>query len=192
MWYLSGFLPHQPIERRSSIPDPLTFMLILLCEIAKENQTGPVRCPGCHFSGGYVRHGFYERYLFGSAERVKIQRYLCKNPECETITFSILPHPFLRYVRFPHCFLSAVLAAHEINHWSIASLARSLKLSRGIVRRIVNRAREMKSWLSDIAKEDSPWGRPCLAFYKRWTDFTRVFSWAFYPGRYGPIGINTT
>jgi transposase-like protein len=166
-------------------------MLILLSQIAKEKQTGPVRCPGCHSGGGYVKYGFYERYLFGSAEGIKIQRYRCKNPQCDTVTFSILPHPYLRYVRFPLCFLSALLAAHEIDRPSISFWARSLKLSRQVVRRALERAREMRHWLYEISSEGVPWGRPCLAVYKRWTDFTRVFSWAFYPGRYRPLKIHT-
>jgi hypothetical protein len=181
-----------PNERKTAIHDPLILILIVLCPIAKENQTGPVRCPGCHLDGGYVKYGFYERYLFESTERIKVQRYLCKNPGCETVTFSILPHPFLRYVRFPLCFFLALLIAHEVEGRSIASLAKSLNFSCGRVRRAIKRARELKSWLFEINKENMPWSRPCLSPPKRWTDFLRVFSFVFYPGRYGQFEINTT
>ena len=168
-----------------AIPNPLATMLLLLSKIAKENQTGSVFCPGCHAEGGFIRYGFYERYLFDSTERIKIQRYRCKNPFCEVKTFSILPHPFLRYVRFPLCFLLTLLMVHEVNRHSLVSLARRLSLSRGVIRRSVIRAKALKSWLAEIGKEDTPWSRPCLAGPKRWTDFLQVFSWAFYPGRYG-------
>jgi hypothetical protein len=120
-----------------------------------------------------------------------VQRYRCKNPRCDLVTFSILPHPFLRYARFPLCFFMALLRAYETDHISVSSLARGLNLSRGIIRRSLDRARELSRWLSQIGKEDPAWSQPCLNPRERWTDFTRVFSWAFYPGRYGTIGTNT-
>ena len=190
MWYLSGFMT--PDERRTTIPDPLILMLTLLFEIAKENKTGPVHCPTCHSGGGFVKYGFYERYLIESAERIAVQRYLCKNPDCETVTFSILPHPFFRYVRVPMCFLLAVLTAHEVDGRSITSLAKDLNFSRGRVRRVIKRARELKSWLFAINNEDMPWSRPCLSPPRKWTDFLKVFSLSFYPGRYGNFEIHTT
>ena len=173
------------------MPDPLHVILILLCEIAKENQTGPVRCPCCHRSVCFIKYGFYERYLFNSAERIKVQRYRCKNPRCDLVTYSILPHPFLRYTRFPLCFFTALLSAHETDHRSISSLARCLNLSRGIIRRSLSRAWELRRWLSEVWREESAWSQPCLNPRERWTDFIRVFSWAFYPGRYGTFGANT-
>ena len=181
-----------PIERRTVIPDPLIFMLTVLCQSAKENMTGPVRCPTCHLSGGFVKYGFYERYLFESPERIQVQRYLCKNPNCQTVTFSILPHPFLRYVRLPMCFLLALMNAYGAEGRSIASLAKSLNFSRGRVKRVIKRAGELKSWLFEINKEDMPWSRPCLSPPGRWTDFLKVFSFAFYPRRYGHFEFHTT
>ena len=70
---------------------PLIFNLNLLSAIAKENQTGPVRCQGCYRITGIFRHGYYLRYLFDSNEMVQVQRYRCCNPDCDCLTFSILP-----------------------------------------------------------------------------------------------------
>jgi hypothetical protein len=162
---------------------PLIFNLNLLSAIAKENQTGPVRCQGCYRITGIFRHGYYLRYLFDSNEMVQVQRYRCCNPDCDCLTFSILPHPFLRYIRLPLCFLLALLSAHESGKESLSSLARQTGLSRPRVKRAVLLAPRLVRWLDRVGLWPER-GWPCLNPQKRWTDFIRVFSWSFFPGRY--------
>lgn len=166
-------------------------MLILLSDIAKENQTGPIRCQCCYRSVGIDRHGCYERYLFSSDEKIKVQRYLCRNPECDCLTFSILPHPFLRYIRFPLCFLFLLLAAYEAKRGNFSSLAREAVLSRPVVKRSLSLARRLRDWLDHLGLWPEG-GRPCLDPRRRWTDFNRALSWAFYPVRYGHLVSHTS
>lgn len=162
---------------------PLVFILSLLSNIAKENQTGPVRCQGCYRNTGIIRHGYYLRYLFDSSEMVQIQRYRCCNPDCDCVTFSILPHPFLRYIRLPFCFLLKLLSAHENEGENLSSLARQTGMSRPRVKRAMPLARKIAHWLERIALWPGG-GRPCFKPQERWTDFIRAFSWSFFPGRY--------
>ena len=166
------------------MPPSLLLMLVLLSEIAKKNQTGPVHCQGCYRSAGIIRHGYYYRYLFNSLEMVKIQRYRCLNPDCDYLTFSIPPHPFLRYVRLPLCFLQALLSVYESGTESLSSLARQTGLSRPRVKQAILAAPKLILWVDQLGLWPDG-GRPCLNPEERWTDFTRAFSWSFFPLRYG-------
>ena len=173
------------------MPPSLTHMLTLLSAAAKGNQAGPVHCRGCYRSVGIVRHGCYERYLFDSNEKIRVQRYLCRNPECGCLTFSILPHPFLRYIRLPLCFLFLLLEAYESKMNTISSLAREAGLSRPVVKRAIVLARRLSDWLLHLGLWPNG-GRPCLDPESRWTDFNRALSWAFFPGRYSVSVSHTT
>jgi len=57
-------------------------------------------CPVCNSAKGHICWGHYWRYRPGTDQREAIQRLLCKNDQCPRQTFSVLPHPFLRIVRF--------------------------------------------------------------------------------------------
>ena len=162
---------------------PLTGILSIMSNIAKENQTGPIRCRGCYRSTGIVRHGYYERYLFDSNEKIKVQRYLCRNPECGCMTFSILPHPFLRYIRLPLCFLFLLLDIHQSETNSLSSLARQAGLQRPTAKRAVRLALRLQGWLDGLGLWPDG-GGPCLSPKRRWTDLNRALSWAFFPNRY--------
>lgn len=172
------------------MPPSLLTTLALLSEIAKENQTGPIRCHGCYRSTGIVRHGYYLRYLFHSSEKAKVQRLRCRNPDCDCQTFSVLPHPFLRYIRLPLCFLLALLSAHENGKENLCSLARQANLSRPVVKRALLLGRKLIPWLNRLDLWPGG-GWPCLSPKDRWTDFIRALSWAFFPGRYGFFQNNT-
>jgi hypothetical protein len=120
----------------------------------------------------------------------KIQRYLCRNPDCDCLTFSILPHPFLRYIRLPLCFLIVLLTAQESGTASLSSLARQTNLSRSTVKRAVLLGRKLVRWVNRLGLwPDGGW--PCLNPQERWTDFIRALSWSFYPLRYGRLKNNT-
>ena len=173
------------------MPPTLMHMLTLLSGLAKENQSGPIRCRVCYRSVGLDRHGYYERYLFGTDEKIKIQRYLCRNPDCTCLTFSILPHPFLRYIRLPLCFLFLLLESYESKTGNLSSLARDAGLSRPVIKRAIGLARRLENWLLEVGLWPSG-SRPCLDPKGRWTDFNRALSWAFYPARYGRLVSHTT
>jgi transposase-like protein len=80
------------------MPHQLRSIVLDLNEIAKENQTGPTACHWCNNQDNIIKYGKYSRYDFTGDGLIDIQRYLCKHDQCRR-TFSILPHPFLRYTR---------------------------------------------------------------------------------------------
>lgn len=170
---------------------PALTILLILNILTKKNQTGPVRCQRCYRSTGINRHGYYERYLFNSNEKVKVQRYRCLNPDCDCVTFSILPHPFLRYIRLPLCVLFMLLGAYEAKTSNLSSLAREWGLSRPVVKRMLVLSRRLRDWLANLGLWPGN-SLPCLDPKGRWTDFNRVLSWAFYPARYAFSGSHTT
>ena len=90
------------------MPHQLLSIVLDLNEIAKKNQTGPTACHWCNNQDNIIKYGKYKRYDFTGEELIDIQRYLCKHDQCRR-TFSILPHPFLRFTRFPLCLLSVLL-----------------------------------------------------------------------------------
>ena len=160
----------------------LMVMLSLLSNLAKENRTGPVRCCCCHRSSGIIRYGYYERYLFSSGETIKVQRYLCRNRDCGCLTFSVLPHPFVPYIRFPHSFLLVLLSACESGAGNFSSLARQIGRSCRTVKRAVALARKIRRWLAPFMA--GPTG--ALSASRGAVDgFHPWFSWAFVPGRFG-------
>jgi hypothetical protein len=159
-------------------------ILTLLAGIAKKNQTGEIRCQVCHRRTGIHRHGCYYRYLFHLGELAPIQRYRCLNPDCSCVTFSILPHPFLRYIRLPLCVLFVLLDSSEEKTSNLSALSRETGLSRPAVVRGIGLARRLRAWTEQLALWPNG-GRPCLDPARRWTAFNRALSWAFFPGRYG-------
>jgi hypothetical protein len=161
-----------------------TFPLIVSIYWAAE-EIDPMElaaCPVCHSAKGHICWGHYWRYRPGTDQCEAIQRLLCKNDECPRKTFSILPHPFLRIVRFTLCSLLAILAMFEAGE-TVSELARQSGVARSTIRRTVAFACRLKAWM-DRESQTAPWApSPCLCPKRLWPSFVRAFSWAFYPAR---------
>lgn len=72
-------------------------------------------CPGCHCTdcrkhGVYTRKGFHQLNI-SEVIVTPVQRYLCLNPDCLRITFSVLPPMVLRYCRIFYPGLLAIQQA---------------------------------------------------------------------------------
>lgn len=157
---------------------PLTSMLERVDEIAKKNFTPQVVCPTCGERHCHIKHGFYRRYLFASSDCVKIQRYRCLNSACPRCTFSCLPHPFLPIVRLPLCVLFAITELVENAQATIAAVARACGRSGSTIRRAADTGARLRRWMQSESAS------PCLNPGRRWSAFTRAFSFAFFPDRF--------
>ena len=146
----------------------------------KENQ---VCCPHCA-STLIVRHGFYSRAHPKEEREVSVQRYFCKSPICPWKTFSVLPYPFLPFIRHFH---KTLLFCHYLfygKHTRQADTARRLNITRGVAKRLVSFCWRFIPWLNH-EKRVAEWGpSPQKSSAAFWPDFTRDFSQAFYPQRW--------
>jgi len=156
------------------------YTLCCIVTFAKEMITGPVQCSGCGDRYRHRRHGSYERFLPDSEERVKVQRYLCRNLDCPVVTFSILPFPCLRYKR--HTLATYGKMAAQAGVSSVKQLARLYRKGWTAMRRMVRTSRQVWScFLSERRRQ--PWGPcPCREPSRFWTSFTQALSHATVPG----------
>ena len=167
------------------MPHQLSGILWDLNEIAKENQTGPTACHWCNNQDNIIKYGKYKRYEFAGEGLIDIQRYLCKHDQCRR-TFSILPHPFLRFTRFSLCLLSVLLQLLD-QKISIARVCRQLTIGRTRVYWVIKNGRDILDWIEKEANTEPVWAPwPCIAPSSHWSDFIRMFAMHFYPKRYGP------
>lgn len=143
----------------------------------------PVRCPFCAMTL-INRCGFYFRFHPEWGKLVKIQRYLCKAPNCPVITFSILPFPLLRIVQHSYQMVEKVynLKMEGINQ---ASACRATGLLRGVIKRLYEFSGRFFSWLRH-EQSIADWG-PCFEHdpCPIWPAFIRDFSHTFYPDKFG-------
>ncbi len=148
--------------------------------IAKEMITGPVQCSGCGDRYRHTRHGFYERFLPDSSERVKVQRYLCWNPDCSLATFSILPFPCLRYKR--HTLATFAKVVVQAATTSVKQLACQYGKGWAAMRRLIRASQQV--WSCFVSERwRLPWGPcPCREPARFWTSFTQTLSHATVPG----------
>ena len=156
---------------------PWNSLISVLSEMTRKNHDSFVCCTHCGNRHTYVKWGFYTRYLFDD-ELINIQRYRCDNDLCPQKTFSILPHSFLPLVRASLCMLMYVLKLYEENH-TIAYIAQHTGNNWTRTQRWIVKAFSIRDWLNKEYRNNSP----CLAKGKRWSSFTRDFSWAFYPNK---------
>ena len=157
-------------------------MIILCCTMtfAKEMVAGPVQCSGCGDCYRHTRHGTYERFLPDSSERVEVQRYRCRNPDCPCATFSILPFPCLRYKR--HTLATFGQVAVEAATTSVARLARLYRKGWSAMRRMIRASQQVWSCFQS-ERGHQPWGPcPCRDPARFWTSFTQALSYATVPG----------
>jgi len=164
-----------------------TLMLIVnyLSRIAKQNMTGPVECYWCSNSTHFIKYGWYWRYAVASRQRIAVQRYLCRRPQCQR-TFSILPHPMLRISRWSLCMLCSILQMAQ-DKIPLAKIARDLDVSWPTVKRVLAMANRVLSWVELEARAEPVWApSPCLHPADLWSDFIAMFAMKFYPARYAP------
>jgi transposase-like protein len=173
------------------MPHQLLNIVLNLNEIAKENQTGPLACHWCNNQDNIIKYGTYERYEFSGQGRIRIQRFLCKRDHCRR-TFSILPHPFLRFTRFSLCLLIVLLQLLD-QQVPIAQICRHLAIGRTRVYWAIKKGRHILDWIEKEAKTEPVWAPcPCADPPAHWSDFLRMFAMQFYPNRYGPPLTNRT
>lgn len=165
------------------MPHQVLSILLDLNEIAKKNQTGPIACHWCNNQDNIIKYGTYQRYEFSGQGRTRIQRFLCKRDQCRR-TFSILPHPFLRFTRFSLCMLTAFLQLLD-RQTPIAEICRQLGLSRSMAYWVIEHGRDILDWIDKEAKTEPTWApSPCIDPPAHWSDFIRMFAMKFYPKRY--------
>lgn len=138
-----------------------------------------VRCPHCAASL-IIRYGTYQRAHPEQPIQVDIQRYLCKFPDCEWKTFSVLPHSFLPVIRHFYHTLLMCHVLHNIKKMTQAAIGRQLGLSRGIIKRLSAFSQRFFPWF-DREKKIADWGPdPNMNPTRFWPDFCRDFSQSFY------------
>lgn len=165
------------------MPHQMLISLVDFDELAKENQTGPIACHWCNNQDSIIKYGTYKRYDFSERDQIRIQRYLCKRGQCKR-TFSILPHPFLRYTRFTLCLLIAMLQLLD-QQVGTAQACRQLGLCRSMAYWAMGKGRDILRWVDQEAKTEPSWApSPCIDPAGRWSDFVRMFAMKFYPKRY--------
>ncbi len=167
------------------MPTSLMEILDTCTRIAKENIIDEVVCPGCGERFLCIKYGFYTRYLFSGEETIDVQRYLCRNKKCPRRTFSVRPFPLLPILRVTLCFLLTILSRHEEHGEDIATLARASGKSWGVTRRVLQTAGKVRNWLKKEGYVLCCGSPPCRSCQKGWSVFTRAFSWAVFPVRFG-------
>ena len=159
-------------------------ILLLLNEIAKENQTGPIACHWCNNQVNIIKYGTYTRYNFSGRELIAIQHYLCKHDGCRR-TFSILPHPFLRITRMTLCMITTLMQLVD-KQISTAEVCRRSGLTRSVVNGTIKKWRCLLDWIDQEDRTEAVWApSPCIDPPGHWSDFIRMFAMKFYPKRYG-------
>lgn len=140
-----------------------------------------VVCPICGNSCCCPKAGFYRRYCPYRKKRIRIQRYLCRNPKCSAVTFSVLPAFLLPVVSFS--FMMLLLVAILAPSHSINALAKRFGCSRSTIRYRLQLARRVSSWLAE---------KRLTTAIESWSELCALFSRVFFPGRMRLQGINTT
>lgn len=167
------------------MPHQLLTIVLDLNEMAKKNQTGPIACHWCNNQDNIIKYGTYRRYDFSGEGLIRVQRFLCKRDQCLR-TFSILPHPFLRFTRFSLCLLTVLLQLPD-QKMPIARICRKMAIGRTMVYWAIQKGRRILDWIEKEAKTDPVWAPcPCVDPPSHWSDFIRMFAMQFYPKRYGP------
>jgi transposase-like protein len=165
------------------MPPQMLSILLVLNEIAKQKQTGPIACHWCNNQNNFIKYGTYKRYGFSGQELIKIQRYLCKHDQCRR-TFSILPHPFLRVTRLTLCMITTLMQLLD-QQIPVAEICRHLGLTRPVVDGAIRKWRSLLDWIEQEAHTQPAWAPfPCIDPPGHWSDFIRMFAMKFYPQRY--------
>lgn len=153
---------------------PILHFLERLCKL------NPIACPFCGLSENCPKTGFYKRYVPGTGSRMRIQRYLCRNPDCPAVTFSVLPPTVLPLLGMTCTMLLLAMALQP--HFSVNRIARLFECGRATIRRRLNWGSRLAEWLfaSGVMREVPSWAALCS-----------LISRAFFPARNRSRTINT-
>lgn len=159
---------------------PLTLADILahFVRVANEN----VYCSACRERERICKNGHYRRFRFTGNTMEAVQRYLCRNPACPRVSFSILPRPFLPRLRVSLCFLATLWELWRSGGHTLAALARQAGAPWPTLRRRLDQAERVCRW---IEREDAlalAGVHPCADPGRAWTPFTQALSHACRPG----------
>jgi hypothetical protein len=166
----------------STTTTPL-IMITLLQTPRDDKQEDQLRCPHCSQTC-IIRYGRYQR---GSPEghgSISIQRYLCKSRSCPMITFSFPPWPLLPIIRLSYSSIQLCYTLFQNGLAIQASIARTLKVTRGVAKRLISFCQRFIPWLEKeyqiCCQNLNP--EPFSALF--WADFCRDFRHYFYPKRW--------
>ncbi len=153
----------------------------LIKNAASAKRKQQIRCSHCSTTL-VTRNGTYPRNDPQKDTEIRVQRYLCKSPECPWQSFSVLPAPILPVIRHAY---GEVFSCYSMiqKGMSQATIARKLFQGRGVVKRLKIFCCKFMAWL-DQEKKVADWGLAPLRF---WPEFTRDFSQSFFPGRWVKI-----
>ena len=138
-------------------------MKITDCPAGSLSYCVKINCPGCHHTdcrkhGTYTRKGFHRLDLSETIVK-QVQRYLCLNPDCIRITFSVLPPMVLPYCRF---FWPSLLAIRQA--LATEAVSCNLPLLWHIGRRVIVRAAallgRLNTWAGRLYQEVTDGGQP--------------------------------
>ena len=137
-------------------------------------------CPHCRSNHFCPKNGTYKRYDPDSSSRkIRIQRYLCRNPDCPAVTFSVLPYRVLPFKQISIFLLWILISLAAIT--TASSLAKVFDCSRSTIRRRVSWARRFVLWIS----KDCP-----ISAVSSWCTFCNLIYHAFFPARLQQKPIN--
>jgi hypothetical protein len=159
---------------------PLTLDAILAHFVLVANEK--VCCAVCREAERICKNGHYWRFRFTGNGLEKVPRYLCKNPACPRVSFSILPHPFLPRLRVSLCFLTALWGLWRSGCHTAAALARQAGLPWMTLRRRLRQAEWVCRWIEREGSEAMAAWWPCADPGRSWTPFTQALSHAVRPG----------
>lgn len=166
--------PKQPQPQ----PRPLLMKNTIVRNDPSAKKKPQIRCTHCSTSLT-IRNGTYPRNDPANDTTIKVQRYLCKSPQCPWQSFSILPKFILPVVR--HSYGTILRCKNMINRAkNQADTAKVLGLTRGAAKRLRLFCQKFTAWFSR-EKAIAGWGPDPPQF---WPDFTRDFSQSFFPGRW--------
>ena len=163
--------------------------LPFLLEKANNERTPSVCCIWCSESIRIQRHGCYLRNDYESDEKIAVQRFRCRNPDCEHCTFSLPPRPCLPRARLPLWMLLLIYCEHRQKGQSINRLSRLLDHSWTTIGRAVDLACKILSWCEAEIRAEAM--APLPGAILDWAAFCRVYSYAFWSSRYAGQATNT-
>jgi len=155
--------------------------IIILNDLFANSETPSViKCPSCGEDRCFHGHGSYLRHHVLGCGQEAIPRFKCLNPLCRRKTFSILPFPFLRWVRHKLNHLLILLVCFS-NQNGVSALARWWDRSRPVIRCALGHASQLKGLIEREARAEQPWALPWIHIRTSWTCFTQAASYALYP-----------
>ncbi len=160
------------------MPQTLADILTHFVLVSNEN----VYCSACRERERICKNGHYRRFRFTGNATEAVQRYLCRNPACPRVSFSILPRPFLPRLRVSLCFLASLWELWCSGRHTVAALARQAGLPWMTLRRRLRQAERVCRWIGREENEALAACRPCADPGGAWTPFTQALSRVGRPG----------